>query len=196
MKDNEAVLKALFKVKDDEFNFARAIQIGVETEDAAKVAKETVHGSKPKPVNNVKQRSSHNTIEKKSSDTEKTTVICYRCGKPDHKANECRSRNSSCHYYYIKGHLEFVCRKKQKAARYESKGKVKLINVVNAFQSIRIPYQSYKFPLKSMVNSVLWRLTQLLRETSSLGSAGTTWEGLNWTHQLHDTNLQVNVISL
>ena len=51
---NEAVLKALFRV-DDELNFAQAIQIAVETEDAAKVAKETVHGSKPKPVNKVKQ---------------------------------------------------------------------------------------------------------------------------------------------
>ena len=42
--NNEAVLKALFKVKDDEFTFARAIEIAIETEDAAKVAKETVHG--------------------------------------------------------------------------------------------------------------------------------------------------------
>ena len=42
--NNEAVLKALFKVKDDELTFARAIEIAIETEDAAKVAKETVHG--------------------------------------------------------------------------------------------------------------------------------------------------------
>ena len=42
--NNEAVLKALFKVKDDELTFARAIEIAIETEGAAKVAKETVHG--------------------------------------------------------------------------------------------------------------------------------------------------------
>ena len=145
---NEAVLKALFKVKDDELNFARAIQIAVETEDAAKVAKETVHGSKPKPVNKVKQRSSHNAIEKKSSDTEKTTIICYRCGKPDHKANDCRYKNSSCNYCNIKGHLESVCRKKQKAARYESKGKVKLINVVNAVSINQDTIPKLQVPIK------------------------------------------------
>ena len=44
--NNEAVLKALFK-EDDELTFSRAVEIAVETEDAAKVAKETVCGSKP-----------------------------------------------------------------------------------------------------------------------------------------------------
>ncbi|KAL5499565.1 hypothetical protein EMCRGX_G011006 [Ephydatia muelleri] len=44
--NNEAVLKALFKVKDDELTFAKALQIALETEEAAKVAKETVYGSK------------------------------------------------------------------------------------------------------------------------------------------------------
>ena len=45
--NNEAVSKALFKVKDDELTFSRAVEIAVETEDAAKVAKEMVYGSKP-----------------------------------------------------------------------------------------------------------------------------------------------------
>ena len=43
--NNEAVLKALYKVKDSELTFAKAITVAVETEEAAKVAKETVHGS-------------------------------------------------------------------------------------------------------------------------------------------------------
>uniref|UniRef100_A0A0L8HMH8 Uncharacterized protein n=1 Tax=Octopus bimaculoides TaxID=37653 RepID=A0A0L8HMH8_OCTBM len=42
--NNEAVLKALFKIKDTELDFARAVQVAIETEDAAKVAKETVYG--------------------------------------------------------------------------------------------------------------------------------------------------------
>ena len=41
---NEAVLKALFKIKDDELTFSRAVEVTLETEDAAKAAKETVHG--------------------------------------------------------------------------------------------------------------------------------------------------------
>jgi hypothetical protein len=48
--NNEAVLKALFKVKDAELTFAKAIAVEVETEDAAKVAKETVYGSSSKQV--------------------------------------------------------------------------------------------------------------------------------------------------
>ena len=44
--NNEAILKALFKVKDNELTFAKAIEIAIETEDAAKLAKETLHGAK------------------------------------------------------------------------------------------------------------------------------------------------------
>ena len=43
--DNEAVLKALFRIKDNELTFAKAIAVAVETEEAAKVAKETVYGT-------------------------------------------------------------------------------------------------------------------------------------------------------
>jgi len=37
--NNEAVLKALVKVKVDELNFNTAIQVAIQTEDAAEVAK-------------------------------------------------------------------------------------------------------------------------------------------------------------
>ena len=51
--NNEAVLKALFKVKDTDLTFARAVQVAIETEDAARVAKETVYSFKARPVNKV-----------------------------------------------------------------------------------------------------------------------------------------------
>ena len=41
--DNEAVLKTLFKLKDDELKFSNAIRVAQEVEEAAKVAKETIH---------------------------------------------------------------------------------------------------------------------------------------------------------
>ena len=41
--ENEAVLKALFKIKDDDLSFSRAIEIATQIEDAAKCAKETVY---------------------------------------------------------------------------------------------------------------------------------------------------------
>ena len=53
--NNEAVLKALFKIKDTDLTFARAVEVAIETEDAARVAKETVYGSKARPVNKVHQ---------------------------------------------------------------------------------------------------------------------------------------------
>ena len=45
--NNKAVITALFKVKDDELDFTRLIEIASDTEDAAKVRKDTVHGTKP-----------------------------------------------------------------------------------------------------------------------------------------------------
>lgn len=59
--NNEAVLKALFKVRDADLTFAKAISVAVETEDAAKVAKETVYGPSGKQVvamNKVQDKSS------------------------------------------------------------------------------------------------------------------------------------------
>ena len=40
--DNKAVLKALFKIKDDELSLSKAIKVAIDIEDAAKCAKETV----------------------------------------------------------------------------------------------------------------------------------------------------------
>ena len=37
------MLKALFKIKDDELTFTKAVEVTLETEDATKAAKETVH---------------------------------------------------------------------------------------------------------------------------------------------------------
>ena len=44
--NNEAVLKAVFKINDDDLTFSRAIQVALETEDVAKVAKGSVYSAK------------------------------------------------------------------------------------------------------------------------------------------------------
>ena len=49
--NNEAVLKASFKIKVSDLTFTRAIELATETEDAAKVAKETVYETGPSTVN-------------------------------------------------------------------------------------------------------------------------------------------------
>ncbi|WP_435321313.1 hypothetical protein, partial [Klebsiella pneumoniae] len=57
--DNEAVLRALFQIKDDELDFERAIQVAEEVEDAAKAAKETRHGQMPNMLNKVSPKKDH-----------------------------------------------------------------------------------------------------------------------------------------
>ena len=48
--NNEAVLEALFKHKEDDLTFAKAVAVAMETEEAAKVAKEKVHGVVSNPI--------------------------------------------------------------------------------------------------------------------------------------------------
>lgn len=63
---NEAILKAVFKVKDDELSFTKAVEMATEIEDVAKVAKETVHGSKAAAATPVfKMRPKKETLEQK-----------------------------------------------------------------------------------------------------------------------------------
>nr|KAG5707111.1 hypothetical protein BaRGS_011822 [Batillaria attramentaria] len=110
--NNEAVLKALFKVKDTELDFAKAVKIAIETEDAAKVAKETVYGSKPRPVNKVKanNKGGRPKNHQQSNSTTSDSAKCYRCGK-SHRATDCYYKDSKCNYCQKIGHLEAVCRK-------------------------------------------------------------------------------------
>ena len=116
--NNEAVLKALFKVKDNELTFAKAVQTAIEVEDAAKVAKETVHGSKPKPVNKMQKKKQGQASSKGD------TPVCFRCDK-GHKADSCPYIDYTCDYCNIKGHIQTACRKKKRAQK--SKPNVKKI---------------------------------------------------------------------
>ena len=109
---NEAILKALFKLKDDELFFGRAIDIAMEMEEAAKVEKEMVHG-----VANPVQKVNKKKTNSKTSHTFFTQQNCYRCGKANHKPADCRYKTSICNYCKITGHLEVVCQKKQKGSK-------------------------------------------------------------------------------
>ena len=139
--NNEAVLKALFKVKDDELTFAGAVKLAIETEDAAKVAKDTVHGSRSRPVNKVNRNSQGGQPRnnQQSASSSNQTVKCYRCGK-GHKATDCKYKESKCHFCEKIGHLEAVCRKKlhqqQQGGRHSPKSSVKRITKAELVKAI------------------------------------------------------------
>ena len=103
--NNEAVLKALFKVKDTDLTFARAVQIAIETEDAARVAKETVYSSKARPVNKVHQKQKKGPQQNHQQSHSEDQQKCYRCGKV-HKASDCPYKEAKCHFCDKKGTFE------------------------------------------------------------------------------------------
>ncbi|CAB4059814.1 unnamed protein product [Lepeophtheirus salmonis] len=73
-------------------DFALAIKIAVETEDAARVAKDTVYGAKSNPVNKIIYK------------TKKEGPIVH--------SNKSRSQGLKCNYCGLAGHLEKSCKKK------------------------------------------------------------------------------------
>jgi transposase InsO family protein len=110
--NNEAVLKALFRVKDDELDFAKAIAIAIQTEEAAKVAKETVYANRPSPspsailqVKGKKRRPSRGNRRDRPAGSRE----CKCCGKTDHIAGDCKYKDASCHYCKKSGHIQPAC---------------------------------------------------------------------------------------
>ena len=82
--NNEAVLKALFKINDDELNFEKAVQIATKIEEAAIVAKEIVYGTSSNVYSStVAQVSKKRNFVKKPATNSPTsndnTRKCYRC---------------------------------------------------------------------------------------------------------------------
>ncbi|XP_045117643.1 uncharacterized protein K02A2.6-like [Portunus trituberculatus] len=113
--DNEAILKTLFRMSDDDLTFSKAVEVAMETEDAAKVAKETVHGSKAStttPVLKLKRTSPTRNGGMKPQ-TPFPKGMCPRCGRTGHVAKNCRFINNICRFCQKKGHLEAVCLKKR-----------------------------------------------------------------------------------
>ena len=88
--DNEAVLKTLFKLKDDELKFSNAIRVAQEVEEAAKVAKETVHGQPSTSVQKVYHAKS------KTSKTQEKKTACFRCGNSGHFSKACPHIKAIC----------------------------------------------------------------------------------------------------
>ena len=113
--DNEAVLKTLFKLKDDELKFSNAIRVAQEVEEAAKVAKETVHGQPSTSVQKVYHAKS------KTSKTQEKKTACFRCGNSGHFSKACPHIKAICSFCKKTGHLQSVCMSVQSTASIDGK---------------------------------------------------------------------------
>ena len=104
---NKAVLKAIFKVSDEELTFSNAVKIAQDTEDASKAAKEQCYGSVQGPVLKVKgsknykkskEPKKHNTVENVSK-----SKSCFQCSRYNHQVDEFRYKDVKCNSCKRKG---------------------------------------------------------------------------------------------
>ena len=144
--DNEAVLKTLFKLKDDELKFSNAIRVAQEVEEAAKVAKETVHGQPSTSVQKVYHAKS------KTSKTQEKKTACFRCGNSGHFSKACPHIKAICSFCKKTGHLQSVCMSRLRDN--SKKQQVKLVHKVRCsvspiYQTIRLNDRRIKFEIDS-----------------------------------------------
>jgi hypothetical protein len=109
--NNEAVLKALFKIPDDELTFARAIEVAVEVEEAARCAKETIYGAPPTlhKVEKVKARQASDGDKAQEQREDR----CSQCGSRNHSEEQCWVKSATCYSCGRGGHLARNCRAKR-----------------------------------------------------------------------------------
>ena len=114
--NNKAVLKAVFKEQGQDLTFAKAIQIAIHTEDAAKVAKETDYSAKSNLFNTVnavkplkfeqsrrnasmgQSKTSSRPNNAQSFSSNATGPHCGRCGKKGHTGKDCYFKEAIWHY--------------------------------------------------------------------------------------------------
>ena len=150
--DNEAVLKALFRIKDNELTFAKAIAVAVETEEAAKVAKETVYGtsntlsSSVNKVQGFRKQSGENQFNPRFGNWKEADFppgTCPRCGQSDHESKNCPFREAICHFCQKMGHLQTVCLKKRRGAQpvrvISKKHTICTVKIVNSIPQLQQP---------------------------------------------------------
>ena len=143
--DNEAVLKTLFKLKDDELKFSNAIRVAQEVEEAAKVAKETVHGQPSTSVQKVYHAKS------KTSKTQEKKTACFRCGNSGHFSKACPHIKAICSFCKKTGHLQSVCMSRLRDNKLVKQQLVHKIqcSVSPIYQTIRLNDRRIKFEIDS-----------------------------------------------
>ena len=109
--------------RDYDLTFAAALQKATESEDAAQVARDTLHTGKhpvshePAAVHKVaKSLKAPSSPSSKLRNRSFPAGTCPRCGRTDHTASNCRHKTSTCNFCKKRGHIEPVCLKKRHAS--------------------------------------------------------------------------------
>ena len=116
--NNEAILKSVFREKEEKLTLAKAVEIATEVEEAAKTANAQVY-SKPDEVQMIytkKPQRNHHHHQKSPPSTKPSTsttaLICIQFAMKD-----CRLSNAVCNFCGKKGHIEAACITKQRSSK-------------------------------------------------------------------------------
>ena len=130
---SEALQKVLLSTKD--LTFKAAMEKALSMEAADHNTKE-LHAKGPLPVNKVakslptprvsasstttqpsQSRTPHQRPHQRAHQSSRShSQSCYRCGKNNHQAHQCRYLESICHSCGKKGHIASVCRSRRRSA--------------------------------------------------------------------------------
>lgn len=116
---HEGTQKRLLTEKD--LTLARALEIAVSVETAAKDAVELQK----------KGSSSECTVNKMTAKRSDNRPACYRCGKKSHSPDECWFKDKDCNQCNRRGHIQKVCKTKQKERKPNVKWRNKKVNEMN-----------------------------------------------------------------
>ena len=105
-------------LQEKELNFKRALEIAQALEVAERDERKLVE---PEPVQKLQDSKPRNWRNPRKEDTGTPTYQkCYRCGKMNHKANNCHFKSAKCHNCGKVSHLKTVCQQPVKKDRRDS----------------------------------------------------------------------------
>ena len=118
--NNEHIQKRLFA--EPKLTFQKALQIALSEEAATKQTSD-IHGNVSARVDVVRTTSQQKAPQK-------SRIPCYRCLGTSHSHEQCRFKESVCHFCSKKGHIQRACRNK-KSSEFQRP------QVRNSFQNSR-----------------------------------------------------------
>ena len=105
--NNDVIQRRL--LSESKLKYAKAVELATTLETAAKDVKELTIATRQNT-----EESKPYDLQKIGQEGRKGDSMCYRCGNPDHLADECRFKDVTCHQCGKLGHIRSVCRNKKR----------------------------------------------------------------------------------